>query len=374
MLDPKNPRNRPHAWQALGAAFDALPYGNLDVSPWQFATARALVLGYHAAWYLDTLHNYDVVSVEETIHQPIRNPRTNHPARVFSQAGKCDVIARHQGRLVIVDHKTASASYKIDDPADPYWKQLLVDTQSTHYLAILEEAGRPVEGAVWDVLKKPSFRRRKKLLKAWRHTALMCGNDGGLPLSDYSLRHLKQHTSDTPETFENRLIHEVLLKPDLYYARRAVTRLRDDLDEYRRDLWRYQKELLWARKHGPLPPKNPHSCYDYQVPCRYLDVCCGMDEIARPRWTFLHSVHQELPEVRGETRDIITHSRLKTLRACPRKHYYRYELGAELSDGPSHSEALQLGTMVHACLEAWWRSFMIEEEVGNGEKQLALTD
>jgi hypothetical protein len=50
--------------------------------------------------------------------------------------------------------------------------------------------------------------------------------------------------------------------------------------------------------------------------------------------------------------DLLTSSRLRTWRACPRQHFYRYEL-ARASHGPE-SAASALGTAVHAALEAWW--------------------
>ena len=50
--------------------------------------------------------------------------------------------------------------------------------------------------------------------------------------------------------------------------------------------------------------------------------------------------------------DLLTSSRMKTWRACPRRHYYQYEL-ARASHGPE-SAASALGTTVHAALEAWW--------------------
>jgi hypothetical protein len=49
------------------------------------------------------------------------------------------------------------------------------------------------------------------------------------------------------------------------------------------------------------------------------------------------------------TYELITHSRLATLRACPRKHLIRYELGLRPSET---SLALRVGTAFHAAIEA----------------------
>lgn len=48
---------------------------------------------------------------------------------------------------------------------------------------------------------------------------------------------------------------------------------------------------------------------------------------------------------------LLTESRLKSFRRCPREHHLRYELGyAPTAD----REALRFGTLIHAGLEAWW--------------------
>lgn len=50
--------------------------------------------------------------------------------------------------------------------------------------------------------------------------------------------------------------------------------------------------------------------------------------------------------------DLLTSSRLKLWRACPRQHHYRYELAVESVGRESAASAL--GTAVHHALEAWW--------------------
>lgn len=50
--------------------------------------------------------------------------------------------------------------------------------------------------------------------------------------------------------------------------------------------------------------------------------------------------------------DLLTSSRLKLWRACPRQHFYRYELAVESVGRESAASAL--GTAVHHALEAWW--------------------
>lgn len=54
---------------------------------------------------------------------------------------------------------------------------------------------------------------------------------------------------------------------------------------------------------------------------------------------------------RNALHKLLTNSRAKAFRSCPRKHRIKYELGyVPLTD----SEALVLGTLVHVGLEHWW--------------------
>ena len=51
--------------------------------------------------------------------------------------------------------------------------------------------------------------------------------------------------------------------------------------------------------------------------------------------------------------DIVTVSRMRSFNACRRLHFYKYELGYR---SIVTSEALSFGTLIHAGLEAWWKS------------------
>jgi hypothetical protein len=53
------------------------------------------------------------------------------------------------------------------------------------------------------------------------------------------------------------------------------------------------------------------------------------------------------------TMQLITSSRLKDARACPRLHRIRYELGYRPAEEP---EALRFGTLGHEGLKAWWEA------------------
>jgi len=60
--------------------------------------------------------------------------------------------------------------------------------------------------------------------------------------------------------------------------------------------------------------------------------------------------------------NLLTTSRLRLHRACPRQHWYRYELGRV--PVAAESQALAFGTAIHAALEAWWRAWQTLDGIG----------
>lgn len=53
-----------------------------------------------------------------------------------------------------------------------------------------------------------------------------------------------------------------------------------------------------------------------------------------------------------DPRRVLTTSRFRTYRRCPREHRFAYELGVRPIED---NENLRLGTLVHKALEAWWK-------------------
>ena len=60
---------------------------------------------------------------------------------------------------------------------------------------------------------------------------------------------------------------------------------------------------------------------------------------------------------------LLTSSRIKQRRTCPRADFHRYEQGL-VSVAPE-SGAQAFGTAVHAALEAWWRAWMVADGYGS---------
>lgn len=311
------------------------------------AKCRALLQGYDARWKDG---DYEPVEVETTLTGQIINPETNHAARTLTQAGKLDVIARRQGRLVLIDHKTCSQD--ITDPASPYWRQLAVDSQVSHYMLLAWLNGMKMDDAVWDVIRKPSI-SPKKLTKAIKASTVAERKYCGVALSDATLDAMQVDDRETLEMYEARLADDCInVRPEWYFQRRSVPRFDAELLDYAKELWQHSKDILHERKRE-LPVRNSGACMLWGSACVFLGVCSGHDSIESDNWRRKDSVHNELPALEDDGRNTVTNSRVRCFQTCRRKHHYQYELGVERHDA-EEKEALFFGALVHVGLEAWF--------------------
>jgi hypothetical protein len=347
---------------ALQAALAAIPGTDLAS-----AKIRGLMRGYDARWSR-VQDQYHVIGVEETLTAPLANPTTNRTSRTFTIAGKLDVRAERNGRQVVIDHKTCSED--ITDPNAPYWRQLVVEAQPSHYMWLEWLNGRKIDEAVWDVVRKPGI-SPKGLSKAEVKAALMTGMYCGEPLREDDALLLQTGGRETLAMYEARLAQDCTLdRPDRYFQRRTVVRLDNEMLEYATDLWNDGLEVLNARnaeRHG----KNAHACMNYGRPCRFLGVCSGHDSADSANWAWKTAVHNELPDLAGDGRDVLTNSRLGVFRTCRRKHYYEYELGIERLD-EEEAESLYFGTLWHEACAEWWRCFIGQEAEYGRERTAAI--
>lgn len=323
------------------------------------AKCRALLRGYHARFADSNV--YRPIEVEQMTVAPLCNPATQARSKTFQLAGRLDVLAYDQtNRLVVIDHKTTSQD--VSDIDAPYWRQLRVEAQPSHYMLLQWLNGRKCDVAMWDVVRKPSI-SPKKLSKADRASAVSMHEYFGRQLSEVTLRRLLEDERETPEMYEARLTHDCTNeRPDWYFQRRPVPRLDGDLLEQAQELWDYSQEIILARRHN-RHGKNDGACMAYNSPCRYLGICSGYDTPESDAWQRKANVHGELPELEGDGRDVLTYSRLRCFKTCRRKHFYQYELGIEKQD-EEEREALVFGHVWHEGLRGWW-SYLMENEHGN---------
>jgi hypothetical protein len=314
-----------------------------------------LLHGYDARW-LDA--GYRSIFVEETLTAHLTNLKTNARSRTFNLAGKLDVVAELDGRTYVIDHKTCSQD--IADPDAPFWRQLAIEGQVSHYHLLGWENGIKFDGAVWDAVRKPSI-APKKLTKAEKTSAVGTGKYFGWDVSAEDKNHLQTEDREPPRMYAARLAHDCTVeRPDWYFQRRPVPRLDDELAEYALELWDHGQEILHVR-NTERHVRNSGACMLYNTPCQFLGICSGYDTPDSERWVKKTAVHSELPLVNGDGRDILTNSRIRCFQTCRRKHYYQYEMGIERFDAEDR-EALVFGSLFHLALEAWWSFFLVGDD------------
>lgn len=343
---------------AIEAVNSHLPNGADESQQLVAAKCRALLRGYHARWR-DA--GYTTVSAEQMLTAPLVNPATNAKSRTFDMGGKLDVIATYQGRLCLIDHKTTSED--IEDPDSPYWRQLVVEGQASHYGILGWANGCKFESTIWDVIRKPTI-SPKSLKKAEVAAVVSSRRYFGDVVDDQTLMALSGSQTDRESLamYESRLAHDCTHeRPSRYFQRKPVPRVDHELMEYVGQLWDISQDMITTtatnRHH-----KNSGACMLYGSPCKFLGVCSGYDEITSDNWTQKKHKHPELGEV-GSDNELLTNSRVRCFQTCKRKHYYEFILGVERVDAEER-ESLYFGTMLHVGLEAWFNAFKEPESFG----------
>lgn len=342
------------ALQNALAAIDAAMLGNVD--PGQLLVAakvRGLMRGYDARWR-DA--GYVPISVEQTITADLINIATEKKSRSYMLAGKLDVVAEYQGRRVLIDHKTTSND--IADPNAPYWRQLVIEGQASHYYLLEWLNGRKIDTAVWDCLKKPSI-RPKKLTKAERASVVASRQYFGNELPIDELEWLQVDETESLLMYEHRLAHDCTVeRPEYYFQRRGVPRMDSELHEYATELWAHSQDMLHANRTN-YHPRNSGACFTYGTACQFLGVCSGHDTIDSDKWERLEQVHAELDLEGTDGRDVLTNSRIRCFQTCRRKEFYVYQLGVKPVD-EEERENLYFGQLWHLCQQIWWESLIPE--------------
>lgn len=323
------------------------------------AKCIGLMCGYDARWR-DAPYRID--GVEAILTSDLYNPETSRKSRRFTVAGKIDVRATEiaTGAKVIFDHKTTSQD--ITDPAGPYWKQLVIEGQASHYMLLEWMNGNKVDYGLWDVMRKPGI-APKGLSRADMKMVLETREYFGSTLDDLELERFRVDERETPLMYAARLADDcTAARPEWYFQRRKVPRLDAEIREYGIELWGHTQDLLMTRYSG-RHPRNSGACFTYNSPCRFLGVCSGYDTIDSEKWMQKQWVHNELPVLGSGSggREILTNSRIRCFQTCRQKHHFEYELGVERVD-EEEKEALFFGNLMHSGLEQYFLALQEEQK------------
>lgn len=323
-------------------------------------TLRALMIAYD--WHWRPKHPWETLEVEKTFVLPIVNPNTGKKSRTFLHGGKIDALARRDGELAVVEHKTCGDT--IDDPSSGYWKRLAIDTQIAGYLLAAWTSGHRLLQVLYDVLRKPEIRPRKlpsKEVVQLRVTHTYYG----LWLSPPEVEQVvadPEHR-ESAKMYGARLVHDIKERPDWYFQRRLITLTEKDITAYATELWLDAEDIRLSRTKNDIR-RNAQACLNFGCTCEYMDVCSIGDETNLIQIGTLHP-ELELGE-HFEHERILTNSRINTFRTCRRKHHYQYERGLRPQE---RTEALDFGDLAHRCLAHWWKGFTPEPSEAREELQ-----
>ncbi|GAG52887.1 unnamed protein product, partial [marine sediment metagenome] len=236
--------------------------------------------------------------------------------------------------------------------------RLAIDSQISMYNLAHWQTDSRLDGTIYDVIRKPTI--HPKLIPAGSVKKTTEENIGtlqeiidvsqyyGFDVTEFEHNEAilavvdKTKLKETPELYSRRVAIDCLQRPNRYYQRQTITRHDWKLGEWANDLWNITQTLMLERRQNGKPRQNTRSCFDYSRPCAYLGICSGHDEEDSNNWVRRNKRHSEL-DVEGSGLNVLTNSRISCFNTCPRKHYYRYELGIERRD-EERSEALFFGT------------------------------
>ena len=208
----------------------------------------------------------DIVVSELAFEQPLRNPKTGRASRIWRLAGKMDAILRLSRKgLALEELKTTS------DPIGPdskYWKALRLDAQVSRYMLAALGLGYPIKTVMYDVAHKPGT--RPKMVNKKRETVL-----------EYS----------------QRLAVDIAERPEFYFARVEVPRLRGDIEAMRTELWQIGQDMRDAERKE-CHYRNSEACIGKKYTCEHLDACSNHTDLVHETPDGYHrlttSLHPEL--------------------------------------------------------------------------------
>lgn len=273
-------RARMEGMEASERAAHAIAQIPTDFDEFEVAKMRGMLACYMALW--DGIQ-CQVLAVEVQFRMPLVNPANGTVAQTWEMGGKIDAIIRlADGRVAVLEHKTTSDEAK---PGGSYRQRLKIDGQITQYMLGARALGYDPTHVVYDVLKKP----KKKPLKATPVNKRVYKKDG-------NLRKGQREFDETPLQYAERISREMSKNPEAYLVRVDVPRLDSDMKAYEFDVWSWADAMSRSERTS-VAPKNPDSCWKYNSPCEFWDVCDGLCSINDPsRYRDTTSENEELQE------------------------------------------------------------------------------
>lgn len=210
--------------------------------------AQAILAGYRAK-YAD--EKFQVVSIEAGFEMPLSSE--------WDAGGKWDGLVRYQGRLWVLEHKTAA---RIDAA---YLSRLWVDFQIAWYAAAaMHVHGEPVAGVIYDIIEKlPKADRAQRIGETdaeWDARLAAAKRPGAC----------KRQMGETREAYVSR-INAAYAGPERFH-REEILLSADDLKQAVDEMVEIAYQWSDARTRNAWP-RNTAACFHYGSACSYLPIC-----------------------------------------------------------------------------------------------------
>lgn len=148
--------------------------------------------------------------------------------------GKVDgLVTDLNGKMWVRELKTTSQTFQ------QFESRVRQSSQGTGYIWAMRSLGYPVQGVIYDYIKKPLLRKG---------------------------------VNEDVGTFGARIVNDYSSRPDMYYKRHHSYRLDEELALFENDLRQVAKDIRRRSKDGQWY-RNPEQCWNFNSECPYLKIC-----------------------------------------------------------------------------------------------------
>ncbi len=218
--------------------------------------------------------DFDVKEIEYTFESPVRNPKTKRisPKAVYS--GKIDGLIEKDGELWILEHKTSS------NADEDYFLCKDFDDQIALYAIAIEEiVGRPVVGALYDVIIKPRLIMSKGETDEEYAGRVFASKTGKV----------KRKEAESPEDFRARCAEAIT---ENNFFRKWIRFDPIEMIKKRAAFWSVVKDMRTGQIY-----QNTFQCLGSYSPCEYRHLCHEHGDLSKCADCYeTRKPHEELGE------------------------------------------------------------------------------
>jgi len=256
-----------------------------DTGKIERARIYAYLKGYYARWGKD-LNNYEVIGVEVEFSRVICDVSGSQRHEAYRiAAGKLDALVRRKsdGQLIIIEHKTAGAYSKADDPSSIYWTKLSMDNQSCSYVHHIEELTGERPLIMYDVVLKTrsaplKSKKRKKKTETDAEFQLRIAGD-----------------NESTQEYQTRLANKYVEECGDRYFRQVINITSNELEEKVKELG-YIAQQIHSNTGEGIRIRNTTACNSFGSTCEFMGVCTGLEQLDDPKFIKKETAHEELQQ------------------------------------------------------------------------------